>query len=141
MRAPSATLAAYFSDYERYHQNPNNRRTHDFGIPLLVISILGLLGKISLIYGVSIGSILWLSTALWYVRVDPYYGSLMSFLTFCLLLIGSRIPSLYLSVFFLVGWALQLWGHYHFEKKSPAFTTNLRHLFVGPLWILARLLG
>jgi hypothetical protein len=41
----------------------------------------------------------------------------------------------------VVGWAFQLFGHYVYEKKSPAFLTTLSHLFVGPMWIFARWIG
>jgi uncharacterized membrane protein YGL010W len=42
---------------------------------------------------------------------------------------------------FALGWAFQFVGHYRYEKKSPAFTRNVVHLLVGPLWILARAVG
>ena len=42
---------------------------------------------------------------------------------------------------FVLGWVFQFVGHYVYEKKSPAFARNLVHLLVGPLWILARVIG
>lgn len=37
-------------------------------------------------------------------------------------------------------WILQLIGHYKYEKKKPSFLTGVRHLVIGPVWLLSRLL-
>ncbi len=39
---------------------------------------------------------------------------------------------------FVVGWILQFVGHW-FEGKLPAFFSDVRFLFVGPLWWLKKL--
>lgn len=36
---------------------------------------------------------------------------------------------------FVAGWALQLLGHYKFEKKSPSFFKDPLYLLVGPVWV------
>ena len=35
---------------------------------------------------------------------------------------------------FLIGWILQISGHLVFEKNRPAFTKNIVHLLIGPMW-------
>ena len=47
------------------------------------------------------------------------------------------VPALWAG--FIVGWILQFVGHIVYEKKSPAFFTNVRQLLVGPLWIIGTL--
>ena len=45
---------------------------------------------------------------------------------------------------FAGGWALQLVGHYVFEKRNPSFVSDPFYLLVGPLWVAieaAQLLG
>ena len=37
---------------------------------------------------------------------------------------------------FVVGWALQYWGHY-FEGMKPAFYDDVMGLAIGPLFVLA----
>jgi uncharacterized membrane protein YGL010W len=36
---------------------------------------------------------------------------------------------------FAGGWALQLAGHYFFEKQKPSFLSDPYYLFVGPVWV------
>jgi uncharacterized membrane protein YGL010W len=44
------------------------------------------------------------------------------------------------ATLFVFGWACQLVGHQVFEKNRPAFSRDLVHLLVGPLWIARKLL-
>ena len=39
-------------------------------------------------------------------------------------------------VLFIVGWALQLWGHV-FEGRKPALVDNLFQIFVAPIFLAA----
>ncbi len=56
-----------------------------------------------------------------------------------LYLAARRLPwPLALGVF-LAGWIFQFIGHGIYEKRAPAFLTNLTHLLVGPLWVLNHL--
>jgi uncharacterized membrane protein YGL010W len=38
---------------------------------------------------------------------------------------------------FVGGWAMQLVGHYVFEKNKPAASTDPYYLLVGPVWAAA----
>jgi uncharacterized membrane protein YGL010W len=55
--------------------------------------------------------------------------------------VGRAVPVYGLLGLQVLGWALQLVGHYYFEKKAPAFTDQWHHFFVGPLWIFSKLVG
>ena len=54
--------------------------------------------------------------------------------------LGRALPIPALWSLFILGWIFQGIGHYHYEKKSPAFFKNLEHILIGPLWIFARLI-
>lgn len=41
---------------------------------------------------------------------------------------------------FAGGWALQLLGHYVFERNSPSFVGDPFYLLVGPLWVVIEVL-
>jgi uncharacterized membrane protein YGL010W len=41
---------------------------------------------------------------------------------------------------FAGGWALQLAGHYIFEKNHPSFTRDPLYLLIGPLWVVVEIL-
>ena len=54
----------------------------------------------------------------------------------------ARVFSPYqLAALFCIGLLIQLLGHRVFEKRKPAFTDNLIHLFVGPRWLVNKVMG
>ncbi len=137
-------LARDFRDYEEHHTSLANKLTHFVGIPMIVVCLLGLLRYAGVsVAGVRIdlAMLVCAGATLFYLRLDWRLGLpfaavaalgywLSGFISLTLLLAG-----------FLVGWILQFVGHAVFEKKAPAFTTNLRHLLIGPLWIFSRFFG
>jgi uncharacterized membrane protein YGL010W len=143
-------LEGYFKDYASYHKTPGNKTTHYFGITFIVVSLLGLLSHWvigsegltgSLYFRLDGGTLLMLLAMAWYISLDwriafPFAGVL-----FGLYFLGRTLPSEVNWLLFVAGWILQGIGHYVYEKKSPAFFTNLRHILIGPLWIFVRLIG
>lgn len=129
---------AVFKDYETAHQNRGNQLCHAIGIPLLVVAVLGLLSRatghapldpalfvmaLSLIYTAWLDWILTIPYALWLAS---------------LFLLSQPMGTGLLWTFFIIGWILQFVGHGVFEKRSPKFVENLKHLLVGPFWIFSR---
>ena len=53
-------------------------------------------------------------------------------------LIGRSLPLDILIGMQVVGWIAQYVGHLRYEKKSPAFYTNLSQMLIGPLWVFAK---
>lgn len=94
------------AEYGTYHRDPRNRICHEFGIPLIVLRLVGAKALTAIVVLVAL---YFLS---WYVSWPLAIG------------------------LFVIGWVLQFVGHIY-EGKRPAFTTNLVHLLIGPLWILA----
>lgn len=128
-------LENYFSSYSNYHQTAGNKITHYFGIPLILFSTLGLLSMIEVYNQFDLGFFLWLGATLFYFKLN--WKMALPFSVVTLLLYGL---SLYVMapihwVLFVSGWILQGIGHYVYEKKSPAFLTNISHLLIGPFWI------
>jgi uncharacterized membrane protein YGL010W len=105
------------------------------GVPLIVVTLVGLLSRVSL-GPVSLALPVALAALLYQLRLTvkltvPFAGLMaLSFL------IASRLSTPLLWGGFIVGWVLQFVGHYVYEKKSPAFTKNLQELVVGPLWLV-----
>ncbi len=145
--APEFRLIQYFKDYERDHQNPINKRLHHLGIPLVMMSLLGLLEKIPLSnwFGlpawVNLGLALLAAGAVFALRVDFKLALPFILYSFILYFFASGLPLSVLIGIQALGWFFQLFGHRVFEKKSPAFLRSLSHLFVGPLWIFAFWIG
>lgn len=134
------TIETYFASYEEYHQTEGNKTTHYIGIPMIVFAILGLLSLIKFNSFLDLALIFWFGSAVFYVRLNLKLGLSFSILTFLLYTLAKIVNFESHIVLFILGWALQLIGHYKFEKKAPAFITNLSHLFIGPLWIFNHIL-
>lgn len=132
-------ISDLFSDYSNYHRTVGNQVTHWIGIPMIVISLLGLLSHVGSGH-LNAGVAFWAFSAIWYVLLDWRIGAPFNLVTLGAYLIGTVIPPLWLGILFIVGWVFQLVGHSYFEKKRPALVTNIRHIWVGPLWLYSKLI-
>lgn len=140
----SQRLSKHFREYEAYHGNQGNKLTHYLGIPMIAVSLLALLRGLSFTLSgieINLAFVLCTGALLFYLRLDwrvalPFTAIVMAFYV-----MGGLMSKVQLWIFFALGWILQFIGHLFFEKKSPAFFTNLRHIFIGPLWIFAQLLA
>ncbi|MGE0614164.1 MAG: Mpo1-like protein [Bacteriovoracia bacterium] len=136
---PSQALRKTFASYEVCHRTEGNERCHWIGIPLVMISLLGLLARLPLVPPLDFALLLWGVATVYYLVLDWKLGAPFSLVVF-VLYAGSRELSLpVLWVLFGLGWFFQIFGHYYFEKRSPAFFTNLKQLLVGPFWLFSRL--
>ena len=134
-----ARYCAALDDYATYHRDPRNKVTHYFGIPMIVLSIIGMLRMVGLFSAggiiVDLGLIVMALSLFYYLSMDFVAGVAMT-----AIFIGFYLVSTYLSLtillgLFVVGWIFQFVGHY-FEGKKPAFFKNAVHLLIGPVWIL-----
>lgn len=124
----------YFDDYGAYHRDPRNRLCHEIGIPLIVWSLFALLELVR-IGPTDLAAIVAILVVAFYVRLSATL-SLAALIAFAALyVVGAHTPWPLALIAFAAGWVFQLVGH-AFEGRKPAFTTNLVHLLVGPLWIL-----
>lgn len=145
---PSSALLIYFKEYEKFHQTKGNKYCHMFGIPGVTFSLIGLLAHVVLwtpagmaaneaLFQVDLGFILLIAGAIFSIRIDPKL-SVPYLLAMYFMYLTSRHLSL--PVLFTIqalSWVLQLFGHYRYEKKSPAFLKNIESLLIGPMWIFA----
>jgi uncharacterized membrane protein YGL010W len=136
------TLTEHLSQYARYHRDQRNILTHFAGIPLIVISVFGML-SFPVSGAVTAAMLLFLFSNFYYFVLDVKFGALMLLFSgacFALsqLLVQAFGPQwLWGSVaVFAAGWVLQFIGHY-FEGKKPAFVDDLIGLLIGPLFIVA----
>jgi uncharacterized membrane protein YGL010W len=145
---PSSALLIYFKDYEQFHQTHGNKLTHVFGIPFVLFSLLGLLSYVVLwapnpasLFRIDLGLILFIYGAIFSLRVDVKLGIPFALYAYLNYLLARHVPIPALAAIQIVGWILQFWGHAFYEKKSPAFLTSIEHLFIGPMWIFAWIIG
>lgn len=137
-----------FGDYAAFHVTLGNKLCHYLGIPLITLSMLGLLSHIQILqtqglpiwFSLNGGTLLWVLSFLFYLRLDWRVALPFSVTSLGMYVIGTVLSLATLWVLFIIGWTVQFLGHSVYEKKRPAFYSNLRHLLIGPLWIFDRLI-
>jgi uncharacterized membrane protein YGL010W len=141
----SPALRSHFADYASFHATPGNRACHYAGIPLIVFALVALLTRAHLAtvagFPVTLAEVTVVAATAWYLTLDAPLALVMLAATAACAAAGRAVPAVLCVALFVLGWILQLVGHYVYEKKSPAFYKNLTHLLVGPLWILAKATG
>lgn len=141
-KSPPSTLRRVdqlLTHYALSHRNPTNEAIHLVAIPLIMLSLVGMLFALhpwaayafvgaSLMYYARLSTVFFIAMLLW---------SALSFLL-CFALGKALLP---VSVAVFVGaWVLQFVGH-RIEGKKPSFFEDIQYLWVGPLFVLSRLLA
>jgi len=142
-------LSAYFNDYAEFHRTKGNQLTHMVGIPAIVISLLGLLSLVTFggdsmqtwLIRPDLGVVLLVLGSIFYFTIDWKIAMAFTLVLFGMYLIGRSLPVSALIALQIGGWVVQYVGHIKYEKKSPAFYQNVKHLLIGPLWVFAKIVG
>lgn len=133
------TKTELFTEYASYHADRRNRICHAFGIPLIVMGVLGLLHLVRL-GPIDASLVVAVALLLYYAVIDPR-GAALSLVVFALLyVIAVRLPWQVNLAAFILGWAFQFLGH-KLEGSKPKFFENLIYLLIGPLYIFEEVFG
>ena len=139
-----------FAEYGESHQNGTNKTIHWICVPLIFLSIIGLVasipsGPVQVVLGAGNPYANWATVALMLVII--YYVSLSIWLAVAmagfgllcleivehLALIG---PLWMISLgIFVVAWIGQFYGH-KIEGKKPSFLKDIQFLLIGPAWLM-----
>jgi uncharacterized membrane protein YGL010W len=123
--------------YGQSHRNPVNERIHFVAIPLIMLSLLGLLSAVHpwLAYGLVAASMVY------YLRLSGVFLATMAFVSAAMLglvhAMGEHVLSISATVFALA-WIAQFVGH-RIEGRRPSFFEDLQYLWVGPIFVLSKL--
>jgi uncharacterized membrane protein YGL010W len=145
-------IDALLSEYGESHKNATNKSIHWICVPLIFLSIVGLIASIP---ASGVQSVLgegnpyanWAGVVL--ILVLVYYISLsiplsigmMFFGVLCMVLINQiarlNIAPLWLIsiIIFVAAWIGQFFGH-KIEGKKPSFFKDLQFLLIGPAWLM-----
>jgi uncharacterized membrane protein YGL010W len=142
----TSPLLRVLSQYASYHRCERNIKTHVFGVPMIVWAVCGWFGLLSFSAFGEVVSVMWILIAvasIYYLMLEIAMGAVMLAL---LVLCGFAVqPVLGLNAWlafgiftgvFVLGWALQFWGH-HYEGRKPAFVDDLVGLLIGPVFVTA----
>ncbi|MES2282195.1 MAG: Mpo1-like protein [Pseudomonadota bacterium] len=123
--------------YGESHQNPGNEVIHFIAIPLIMLSLVGMLFALHpwVAYAFVAASMVY------YARLSVVFlitMAVISALAFVIIFAMGR-HVLPVSVAIFVGaWIMQFIGH-KMEGKKPSFFEDLQYLWVGPLFVLSKL--
>ena len=141
-------LTDQLTQYAYYHQDARNINSHFVGVPMIVMAVVTLLSRPVIAVGglpLSVALIAAVVTTIFYLRLDRRFGVVLGAVLALMLLGGqwlaAQTTALWLSVglgLFVVGWVIQLVGHYY-EGKKPAFVDDMVGLLIGPLFVTAEL--
>ena len=139
----------WLGEYGTSHQNPVNKLLHWICVPLIVLTVFGLLWSLpvpelfsSISPWLNWATILAGAALLYYLALSPALTAGL-LVTFTLLLFVTQwlatLPwPLWLTslTIFVVAWIGQFIGH-AIEGKRPSFFKDVQFLLIGPLWLLA----
>jgi len=125
--------------YGESHRNPRNEIIHFVAIPLIVVSLLGLLSALHpwVAYGIVALSLVY------YAWLSVVFLVSMALFSVVALLAVQAMGTLVLPVsigIFVASWIAQFVGH-KIEGKKPSFFEDLQYLLIGPLFVLSKLFG
>ena len=123
--------------YGESHQNPRNELIHFIAIPLIMLSLVGMLFALhpyvayafvaaSMVYYARLSAVFFASMALWSV---VFLGVVFA--------MGPLVLPICIAIF-VGAWILQFIGH-KIEGKKPSFFEDIQYLWVGPLFVLSKL--
>lgn len=125
--------------YAESHRNPRNEVIHFVAIPLIMLSLVGLL--FALHPWVAYGFIL--ASMVYYARLSAVFLVTMAVLSAVAVVLvhamGDKVLPLSAAVF-VGAWIAQFVGH-KIEGRKPSFFEDLQYLWVGPLFVLSKLFG
>ena len=128
-------IRTLFADYASYHQTKGNKLFHRLGIPLIMLSGIGMLARAGVGH-INAAILLIVVAEIVYFMLEWRLAVAMLLISAAFYFLGLAIPFWINVALFILGWIFQFVGHAVYEHKSPAFLTNFLHLLVGPLWIL-----
>lgn len=141
--APNATAASarrvdqLLAHYGESHRNPVNERIHFVAIPLIMLSLLGLL------YAAHpwVAYVFVAASLVYYARLSAMFLLSMAVISAIGIglvhAMGDKVLPVSLAIF-VGAWIAQFVGH-KIEGKKPSFFEDLQYLWVGPLFVLSHL--
>lgn len=142
-------VAEWLEAYGDSHQNAINKAIHWICVPLIVLSLVGLLWSIpvpdafaSVSPWLNWASVSLLAALIYYFALSPslaigllVFGAALLALTAWLDQLATPLWAISAAIF-IAAWIGQFIGHI-LEGKKPSFFEDLQFLLIGPMWLLA----
>jgi uncharacterized membrane protein YGL010W len=124
--------------YGESHRNPTNGAIHCVAIPLIMFSLVGLMYSLH----PWVAYVFLAASMVYYVRLGSWvFVATMAVVSALGIVVAQSLGNVLLPVsiaIFVLAWIAQFVGH-KIEGKKPSFFEDLQYLWVGPLFVLAKL--
>jgi uncharacterized membrane protein YGL010W len=143
------TVQQWFDEYGESHQDPRNKVLHWICVPIIVVSLVGLLWSLPVPAAfASISPLLNWGTLLVAAALVYYFAMSWSLAVGMLVFVAAIITALTLLdrlsvslwilcvALFVLAWIGQFIGH-QYEGRRPSFFKDIQFLMIGPLWLLS----
>jgi len=143
------SVQQWLDEYGESHQNAANKVLHWICVPIIVVSLVGLLWSLPVPRVLrdtspllNWGMLLLLAGLVYYFALSRSLALGMAVFVAAVggaILALAQLPwALWLVclALFVVAWVGQFVGH-HFEGRRPSFLKDLQFLMIGPLWLLS----
>ena len=136
-KTPPRKVDELLAHYGKSHTNSTNEIIHFAAIPLIMLSIVGLMYALhpwvafafmaaSMVYYARLSTVFLVAMVVW-----------STILYWLILQMGDKVWQTSLIIF-IGAWIAQFYGH-HVEGKKPSFFEDIQYLWVGPLFVLSKL--
>lgn len=145
------TTDEWLAEYARNHRDDTNKLIHWICVPIIVVSVVGLLWSLPVPAtfrnaspALNWGTVFLMAAVVYYfiLSISLAVGALPFVLSVVAVIAQlDRLDAPLWAVslgLFGAGWAGQLIGHWY-EGSKPAFFRDLQFLMIGPLWLIAGL--
>jgi uncharacterized membrane protein YGL010W len=135
---PERRVDILLMHYGESHQNPDNAAIHFAAIPLIMLSLCGLMFALHpwLAYAFIAASMVYYARLSWtFFAVMCVWSALILALLHAM---GAQVLAWSVAIF-VGAWIAQFIGH-KIEGKKPSFFEDVQYLWVGPLFILSKLM-
>ena len=143
------SIEQWLTEYNESHQNGINKTLHWICVPLIVLSLLGLLWSVSLPseftglpFNINWAIVVIALALIYYSLISPSLTVGMLIVTSAMLFLLDILSRLQVSLWlvsvivFVLAWVGQFIGH-NIEGKRPSFFKDIQFLLIGPLWLLS----
>lgn len=139
------TFSEWMDEYGVSHQNHTNQMIHKICVPLIMLTVVGILWCIprpemfQTVPFLNWATIFVASCMVFYLTlsVKMFVGMIIQALVMCFIchkLYEAGILLPFSIIVFVLAWIGQFWGH-KIEGKKPSFLQDLVFLLIGPLWV------
>ncbi|HXH76842.1 MAG TPA: Mpo1-like protein [Bacteriovoracaceae bacterium] len=139
------TFDQWMNEYGVSHKNHTNQMIHKVCVPLIMLSVVGLLWAIpspdafSVVHYLNWATLFVAGVLIFYLTLSfkMFIAMVLQSIFACWICIkleeaGILIP--FCVIVFFLSWAAQFYGH-KIEGKKPSFLQDLAFLLIGPLWV------